>query len=445
MGKKSGPKMPAAPDPRATAQAQGEYDVKTAIANANLNRINQYSPEGSVEYTIDGYNPDGTPRYSQHNTYSPDQQAIYQNQTDLTKNYGNLANQQLGRVSDTMNKPFNYDAMTPLVTNVNGGPLQNTFDAGGPIQKSLDYSNLSALPGVGDFSADAKRVSDALYGQATSRLDPQWEQQQRQLATQLAGKGITENSEAYRRAMDQAARQRTDAYNQANWSAIGAGGQEQSRLFGLGLAARQQGQNEVNTQGTFANAAQAQQYAQNQGLADFFNTTQQQGFNQGVTNAGLANAGRQQQISEANYLRNLPIQDIAALMSGQSGNAGLQKPGFEDVSQVNMAPIDYTGMVNNNYNAQMDQYKQKQAARSSALGGLFGLGGAALSAFSDRRLKANLARFGTTSKGIPTYFFNYLGDKVRHFGVMAQDVLKVIPEAVGFKDGFMTVDYGKVW
>lgn len=375
-----------------------------------------------------------------------------------------------------MNKPFDYSGMTPIQTNVQGGPIQGSvgygvdpkysFDAGGPIQKGLDYSNLTALPGVGDFSADAKRVSDALYGQATSRLDPQWEQQQRQLATQLAGKGITENSEAYRRAMDQAQRQKTDAYNQANYSAIGAGGAEQSRLFGLGLAARQQGQNEVNTQGTFANAAQAQQFEQNQGLADYFNQAQAQGygqalssanfaneaqaqgFNQGFQNAGLSNAGRQQQIQEANYLRNLPIQDIASLMSASSGNAGVQGPNFENVSQVNMAPVDYTGMVNNNYNAATAQYNAKQAARSQMLGSIFGgigsIGAAAITA-SDRRLKENLVRVSETTKGIPTYIFNYIGDKARQLGVMAQDVIKVIPEAVGFKDGFMTVDYGKVW
>lgn len=443
MGKKSGPKMPKAPDPAATAKAQGEWDIKTAIANANLNRINQYGPQGSIEYKINGYNPDGTPIYSQHETYSPEQQRQYENEMAIANNLSGVANAQLGRVGETMGREFNYNNMTPLQTSVNGQPIQYNIGDSGPIQKSLDYSGAPQLPGVNDFSADAQRVNDAVYKQAMSRLDPAIEQQQRQLATQLAGKGISENSEAYRRAMDQMTRQQTDARNQAMYSGIQAGAQEQSRLFGLGLQARQQAVGETTTQGEFANAAQGQQYTQDLGRGSFYNTAQNQGFQQGMQNANLNNQGRVQQIEEANYLRNLPLQDIAALL--QTGG-GVQNPDFEDYANVSMPGVDYAGLVQNNYNAQMQQYNAKQQARSSALGSVFGLGGKLLGGFlSDRRLKENLKRIGKTSKGIPTYTFNYIGSRFKEFGVMAQEVIKVIPEAIGFKGGYMTVDYGKVW
>lgn len=62
---------------------------------------------------------------------------------------------------------------------------------------------------------------------------------------------------------------------------------------------------------------------------------------------------------------------------------------------------------------------------------------------SDRRLKTNVARIGTTVFGLPLYRFSYLGRKATFTGVMAQDVLGVMPQAVS-RDatGFYSVDYG---
>jgi Chaperone of endosialidase len=62
---------------------------------------------------------------------------------------------------------------------------------------------------------------------------------------------------------------------------------------------------------------------------------------------------------------------------------------------------------------------------------------------SDRRLKASISRVGTTVFGLPLYRFSYLGSDARFTGVMAQDVLGVMPRAVS-RDatGFYSVDYG---
>ena len=62
---------------------------------------------------------------------------------------------------------------------------------------------------------------------------------------------------------------------------------------------------------------------------------------------------------------------------------------------------------------------------------------------SDRRLKANVSRLGTTVFGLPLYRFSYLGSDTRFKGVMAQDVLGVMPKAVSRDaSGFYSVDYG---
>ena len=62
---------------------------------------------------------------------------------------------------------------------------------------------------------------------------------------------------------------------------------------------------------------------------------------------------------------------------------------------------------------------------------------------SDIRLKTEIARIGTTAFGLPLYEFSYIGSGDRFTGVMAQDVLGVMPRAViRNAAGFHSVDYG---
>ena len=61
---------------------------------------------------------------------------------------------------------------------------------------------------------------------------------------------------------------------------------------------------------------------------------------------------------------------------------------------------------------------------------------------SDRRLKTNISHIGATVFGLPLYRFCYLGSDEMFTGVMAQDVLGVMPQAVS-RDaaGFYRVNY----
>jgi hypothetical protein len=64
---------------------------------------------------------------------------------------------------------------------------------------------------------------------------------------------------------------------------------------------------------------------------------------------------------------------------------------------------------------------------------------------SDRRLKTDIVRVGQLRAGIPLYRFRYIGRDEVHVGVMAQDVLPVVPEAViTDASGFMRVDYRRL-
>jgi hypothetical protein len=61
---------------------------------------------------------------------------------------------------------------------------------------------------------------------------------------------------------------------------------------------------------------------------------------------------------------------------------------------------------------------------------------------SDARLKDHIVLMGSTAHGLPLYRFRYRGADEAYCGVMAQDVLEVMPEAVTVgADGFYRVNY----
>lgn len=72
----------------------------------------------------------------------------------------------------------------------------------------------------------------------------------------------------------------------------------------------------------------------------------------------------------------------------------------------------------------------------------YGLGGGI--APSDRRLKKNIIKIGELPNGLNLYEFEFLWSNERVRGVMADEVEKVMPEAVGERLGFKTVNYGMV-
>ena len=61
---------------------------------------------------------------------------------------------------------------------------------------------------------------------------------------------------------------------------------------------------------------------------------------------------------------------------------------------------------------------------------------------SDLRLKTDITQIGTAAHGLPLYTFRYIGGTDIYEGVMAQDVLHVMPSAVSVaEDGYYRVDY----
>jgi hypothetical protein len=61
---------------------------------------------------------------------------------------------------------------------------------------------------------------------------------------------------------------------------------------------------------------------------------------------------------------------------------------------------------------------------------------------SDLRLKQGIRQIGFTAHGLPYYSFRYLGQPGVYEGVMAQEVLAVVPDAVVLgEDGYLRVNY----
>lgn len=309
------------------------------------------TPQGSLSYSQTGTNSDGTPIYTQTQTLSPDEQTKYDLNNQVAISLDGLANSGISQVQTAMGTPLDTSGNSPIVGNV----------AGGPIQSSLDYSKLGALPSSSDFGSEEQTDANAVYAQAASRLDPQWSNNDNDLTSSLAAQGISTNSDAYRRAQTAESQAKNDAYNQANFSSIQQGDALQQALEAEDLSNRQEGVSEVNNQGTFAN------------------TSENQEFNQGVTNANLSNSAAQQQLEQEAYLRNMPLNDIAALLGT---GAGVAQPTFNPVPQVGVAAPDYAGLVQNQYTAQMQQYNAQQAAQAQMLGSIFGAAGTVGAAFA---------------------------------------------------------------
>jgi len=365
MSKAKSPKPPKAPDYVEAAQVQGRENRKTAQQSAQLSNPNVVGPGGSQTVTWNG----NTPTVTQ--TLSEDNQRLYDQGNQLRIGASNAGMAGRGNLYDTYSQGFSYDG-PDRVTNVQGGNIQTGINYNRPIQQNLGQIN---SPNIDDTTR--QRVEDSLYSRSTSRLDPQFQEREDQLRTRLANQGIVQGSEAYDREMRKFDNSRTDAYAGARADAISRGGEEQSRMFGMNQAGRQQSLNENLAYGNFSN--QAQQQGFNQGLASgqFGNEAQNQYFNQQLANANLNNQQRQQGLNESLQLRQLPMQEYSQLMGMSQGDM----PQFQQYQGTQFSPGDYQQAYQNKGDYRADLYNAQAAGASNYQQGLFGLGSSLLNFF----------------------------------------------------------------
>lgn len=338
-----------------------------------------------------------TDPWTQISYLDPAEQANLDKQRSLTSALLGLGQGQIGKISDTLSTPMNWNAL-PAVR-----PQGQAFDprTSSALTQGLDTSGAPAMPTPftpltrDAFSADQQRVTDQLYGLATQRLDPRFTQERASVESMLADQGITiqSNPEAYRRAIDQFGQTKNDAYQQALSAALTSGIGLQGQLANESLAQ----QNQSFTQGASTHDAAINEALQKMqmGMAQesqMFGQTQQ--IDQ--TNMARDMALRQQAITEALAQRNQPINELSALM-GQA--PGVSTPQFQNVPGVGVANTDTITPTMNAYQGALNSYNQRMAQNNATTGAVAGLAGAGLTAaFPAAKIAAPaLAASGITS------------------------------------------------
>jgi hypothetical protein len=477
MGGKSAP----VPDYKGAAEASSASSNEQLRQQTFANRMTQVNPWGKLSYTpqntVDPSSGKNTTTWTQTQTLTPAAQAALDSQMRITQGRSDLAEDMLPRVAGELGQDMDWSQFAKLQTNVpQGQQMKATTSAGGaPLAyQNIDTSRAAtpALQQQYDFgklqnvdNADATRsqMYDVMMKQAGSRLDPQWQQQQTALQTQLAQKGITEGSAAYQSAMDQFGRSKTDAYNQAMMSASTGAGDQAAQMHGMNLGLRAQQMQEAMGQGNFRNQAlqsqfgmglqgqqaqlAAQQAAFNQSLQggqyglqrenQSFNQgmgAAQQNYNMNMSSANYQNQLRAAQIAESQQKRQWTLNELQALLSGQQ----VGQTNFQGFNAAGMgAGTDYTGAMKNTYDAQQNSANAQNAMGASLMQGA----GSMAMAFSDRRVKADVRTVGRDPRGWRIVSFRYIGERGRRVGVIAQEVRRLRPDAVVAANDVLMVNY----
>ena len=149
------------------------------------------------------------------------------------------------------------------------------------------------------------------------------------------------------------------------------------------------------------------------------------------------------------YNQNIGLADIGANAAQNAGNAQLgigtnisnitQGIGnAQAAGQIGTANA-YSGAVNNAGNtAALYGLLQNQNTLSNLQNTISG--DTTTGNFSDRRLKTNIVKIGQYMNGLNKYSWTYLWGE-NSTGAMADEVEKLIPEAIGIRLGFKTVNY----
>ena len=380
-----------------------------------------------------------------------------------------------------------------------GPQLQSSVDRP-TLQRSLDTSSLAAMPVNAGTTAQQAIMSrlqpqiDRERAQLQTQLTNQGlapggeayntamqEQSQREndLLTQAALQGINLDMSARQQGLGE--QQTLGSFaNQAGLSQLGADVQ------GAGFGNQSLQQQFQNQQGITAaqNAAQAQQFGQRAQAGEFGNTAQLQAFNAALQNQQAQNAAIAANFAQAQSAGQMGNQAIGQnfgqgqaatqmgnqalsqnwnqmLQQAQFGNQavnqslnqqlGLYNQPLQNATNLMQAsafqnPNFSTGFQSPNYGQAGTQMQNDvnaaNAQRNQNIGGLMNAGSTIIAAsLSDRRLKTNIVKVGDDPRGFGIYEYDIFGRRER--GVMAQEIEKIIPDAVmEHPSGYKMVNYG---
>jgi hypothetical protein len=332
----------------------------------------------------------------------------------------------MDRVGSEYAKPFDYSNL-PQTYNPPAPKNLNTSLGQQDIQRGLNFGDNPAMP---QYDTGYR---DQIANQLMERMQPQFDRQQNSLETQLANQGFERGSQGYKQALDDL----QERQSRERFNALDTAGSEAQRLYQMQMGARQQGMQEDQLAGNFANQASQQAFQQDMAAGQYGNNALQTQQNMDAAYANQMNVLRQQAIAEQAQRRGMSLNEMNALLTGQQVS-------MPNMPSFNQAGISQTPQLmdaaKNQYSAAMDAYNAQQQQQANMMGGLTSLASTAMM-FSDKRLKRNIKRVGDHPIGVGVYEYELFGYKQR--GVLAQEVLAVRPDLVKqHASGFLMVNYG---
>jgi len=197
MGKAS---TPPAPDYTAAAEQTAAGNLENSRVTTKANRVNTYTPYGSLTYSQDPNDPD---KWSSNIQFSPEQQQLLNQQNQTSAGLAGLQDSATARVGQALNSPYAsvYD------------PTKNTNQA-----------------------------TDLIL----SRLAPQFQRDENALENKLVNQGLMRGSEAFDQAMNQFGQHKNDAYTQAALQGINLGQSQQQLQYQQEMANRNAPINELS-------------------------------------------------------------------------------------------------------------------------------------------------------------------------------------------------------
>lgn len=405
---------PAAPDYAGAANAQAESSREVTEQQTWANRPTINTPFGQQTWSVTPQWDPSTGQYlnswTQNTNLTPESQAALDSQMRIQQGRSGLAESLLGRAKDEYGDTMDWSKFDELAATPGEEAVQRGIDTTGmqDVDPSQRYS---------------KEAEDAIYGQWSNRMDPQFTRDTDQLRTQLHNSGLKEGDQAYDIEMEKLRQSQGDARTNAQYQATIGAGQEASRAYGMDSGTR------------------AQQFQERQAGGAFANSAAQQALNQKMQTAGYQNQRRQQQISEEMQRRGFSLNEINAILTGQQ--VGMPNmPGFNTAQRSEgvqaLTAADMQGQ------AALDAFNAQQQQQQSMMSGI--AGGAMM--FSDRRLKKDIEPLGIDSNGLRKYKFNYIWEEdeswPKHIGYMADEVEKLYPDCVLDMHDWKIVDYARI-
>jgi hypothetical protein len=313
-------------DPLTAAEEQARQNQILLDQQTQANRPNINTPQGSSAWT-----KDANGNWTQDITLSPEQQKIYDAQTQTAIGRNELAQSMLPQARAALGTAIDYSQLPSA-----GQSLQSR-----ELATNLDFTG---APELSSGEETRNRAEEALYGRSTARLDPQMKEQESELRTRLYNQGLREGDAAFDAEIGKFTQSKQDAYAAARQDAITAGGTEASREYGMDLSSRQQNISETTNQANFMNQAAAQGLSQDQAISAYQNQL------------------RQQALSEQQGARSQAINEMNSLQSGQQVSMP-EFPNFQSAGQ-GQTP-DLVGAANTQYQRDLAESNASKARTDS--------------------------------------------------------------------------------